>query len=157
MQMGMEPNLRSLDEKERENMRRMLAVLPEKKIQEGHALTRQRLLEAWGEGNMEGVFSYLGNGPAMCFTFDNLRLLKERGLYEKALLLAYQGAKVNLSGWSPDIIKWMFSEADPAALRSCGGPLPEEDPVTLYRGVAGKGRQRRVSGLSWTTSLGVAA
>lgn len=107
---------------------------------------------------------YFEAGDAVCFVgsangygkltlvFDNIHQLRERGIYEEALLTAYTGVKGNLRRWSLDILKFMFEQADQARLRGAGNPLPHEGPFTLYRGVSGKGRARRVRGLSWTAS-----
>ena len=76
--------------------------------------------------------------------------LQERGLYERALLAAWSGCRVNYSGWSTDTLSWMFGRAERARLRAFSEPLPGSGPFTLYRGVAGKRRRRRVCGFSWT-------
>jgi hypothetical protein len=50
----------------------------------------------------------------------------------------------------------LLTEADPVRLRAAGDPLPEPAPAMLYRGVAGRGRARRVGGLYWTSVLDAA-
>ncbi len=46
--------------------------------------------------------------------------------------------------------------ADRERLRAAEGPLPGPGPFTVYRGVAGRGRQRNVRGFSWTGTLDLA-
>ena len=47
----------------------------------------------------------------------------------------------------------MFQLADPQRLGWIEHARPDPPPTTLYRGVAGRGRARRLRGLSWTSSL----
>lgn len=52
----------------------------------------------------------------------------------------------------------LFRAFEGSELRACGDPLPSSaETVEVYRGVAGKGRARRVRGVSWTLSREVAA
>lgn len=48
----------------------------------------------------------------------------------------------------------LFGSANREALRAAGDPLPGPGPFTVYRGVSGEEHEeRRVRGLSWTTSI----
>lgn len=94
-------------------------------------------------------------GRALGLVFDNMALLKKRGMYEAALLTAFCSVKTNYHHWSLATIKGMFDEADRMKLQSLGITIPAE-PVIAYRAVAGVGKNRRVKGLSWTTSLDMA-
>ena len=89
----------------------------------------------------------------MAFVCDNALFLKKKGLYEEALLFAYIGAKIGFGSWSPSAIELLFSLADRKKLAEAGDPIPDQKDFTLYRGVGGIGRQRRVSGVSWTSSF----
>lgn len=95
------------------------------------------------------------NGTALALVFDNVRALKSKGIYERALLSAFVGCKGNHSHWTLDPIRYLFEAADAAALRKCGSPIPVA-PITAYRGISGQGRRRRIRSLSWTMSLEVA-
>ena len=53
-------------------------------------------------------------------------------------------------------MEFLFAIADRAKLRAAGDALPSTGPFTLYRGVAGIGRARRIRGWSWTASLPIA-
>jgi hypothetical protein len=77
--------------------------------------------------------------------------------YEVALLEAYIGRRTNYAKWSLADLQSCFTIADRGRLRDAGDPLPGSGPFTLYRGVAGHGRMRRLRGLSWTSSLERAA
>jgi hypothetical protein len=104
-------------------------------------------------GNGEGWLFYTNNMYGLELVWRNFRALRERGLYEQALLTAYQSVRTNTRG---QVAEFLFCNADKAKLRSLGAPLPHPGPFRLYRGVAGKGRARNVRGLSWTESFDVA-
>lgn len=82
-------------------------------------------------------------------------LLRDFGMFEKALLYAYQCNSVNNHN-NYDALSRLLEAADPEKLRAAGQPAPGPGPFTLYRGVAGRGCARHVRGFSWTGSLGVA-
>jgi hypothetical protein len=74
--------------------------------------------------------------------------------YERELLSAF--IRTNHATWTIPNLRHLFRKADPARLRAAGDPLPGSGPFTVYRGVAGRGRDRLVRGLSWTGSIEVA-
>jgi hypothetical protein len=84
------------------------------------------------------------------FVWDNAMILRHRGIYERLLLKSYVGAKGNWSHWNTSTIATLFRLADREKLRAAGEPLPGDGPFTVYRGVAGIGRRRRLKGFSWT-------
>jgi hypothetical protein len=101
------------------------------------------------------VFSFLCRAPnvnRLELVWMNRKALRDRGLYEEALLLAFTTAKANNRRWPMRALASMFAFADRDKLRAVGDPLPKS-PYTLYRGVAGLGPSRRVRGYSWTGSL----
>jgi len=114
---------------------------------------RARATQAFEARDVLGFLCYADNHNALALVFDNSYSLRERGMYEKALLEAYSGTRTNHHHWSPDTLRFMFDRADRARLRAAGDPFPHKGPFTLYRGVAGVGRARRLRGLSWTASL----
>lgn len=61
-------------------------------------------------------------------------------------------ARANHLFWPLCTLKALFHAADRARLLAVGHPLPASDSYTLYRGVAGRGAARRITGLSWTRS-----
>ena len=81
----------------------------------------------------------------------NAPLLRKHGMYEDALEYTFTSGRAPGEGWG-----LIFSFADRERLRKCGNPLPHAGPFTLYRGVAGRGRQRAVRHFSWTGTLDVA-
>lgn len=98
---------------------------------------------------------FLGNnGLGLIMTFPDD--LDEIGLYEKALFNAYTSGSVNHSNWTKGELDDLFAMANREKLRQAGHPLPGPGPFTLYRGVAGSLRVRRVRGYSWTSSLEIA-
>jgi hypothetical protein len=92
---------------------------------------------------------------ALALVRDNLRCLKERGIYAQALLQAWSGTRTNHSRFADGEAEWLFHNADHDKLRAAGDPIPDQPPV-VYRGGSGYGRQRRLRGWSWTDSLDVA-
>ena len=86
----------------------------------------------------------------------NFHLLRDLGIYEEALLDAFSGTKSNYHHWGYGALCELFTSANRKRLRAAGDPLPGPGPFTLYRGVAGTGKHRRVRGLSWTASKRIA-
>jgi hypothetical protein len=117
---------------------------------------KSHALQAFDKGDALGFVCAAGSGDVMALVFDNLSPLKDRGLYEAAILHAFTAPRINHRGWSTSVIEFMFSQADRDKLRAAGRPLPGEGPFTVYRGVAGTGRARRLRGFSWTSSLNLA-
>lgn len=113
-------------------------------------------LIAWRDGDIRGILCFMSNTRGLAFVLNNIRPLRKKGLYEKALFDAYIRTRTNWSYWSPSSIEFMFGVADPEKLAQAGDPLPNHESFTLYRGVGGIGRARRVSGHSWTSSLDTA-
>jgi hypothetical protein len=120
------------------------AVPPEFHQQAWDALSRRDWLE---------FLVSAGQSAALALVFDNFRLLRVLDIYELALLDAYVDGKVGRWNWDTKVLHFLFQRADPQKLRAAGDPLPGPGPYTLYRGVAGKSRARRVKGISWTASL----
>jgi len=80
-------------------------------------------------------------------------VLREAGLYERALLTAFVDTRTNNSHWPLDRLRLFFACCDRERLRAAGDPLPGPGPFVLYRGVAGQGARRRLRGLSWSGDL----
>lgn len=114
-------------------------------------------LEKWHQGEDLDVMTFMSNQTGLVFVADNLHLLIKRGTYEECLLSAYTGCRVNWSGQSLHGLAFMFRIANREKLLSLGDPLPLGSHLTVFRGVAGIGRARRVRGLSWTADPHCAA
>jgi len=115
-------------------------------------------LRALDDGDALALFRYANNSNlAPGILFHNIRPLKARGCYERALLHALTMPSFNLHHVPEVVLRCLVTVADRAALRACGDPLRSTGPFTVYRGVAGRGRARRVPGLSWTFSRPTAA
>jgi len=117
----------------------------------------QKAMKAWGQGDIEGVLWCMSNESHIRFILGNIGQLKDRGLYEKALLHAYTSTRTNHSCWGLKTLRLLFRIADIEKLRKTGDPIPNQDTFTLYRGVSGVGKERRVNGFSWTESPHIAA
>ena len=86
----------------------------------------------------------------------NAPLLQSLGIYEAALVQAFMDCRTNHHRYPPSMLHSLFARANRGRLRAAGAPLPGHGPYTLYRGVAGRGRARRIYGVSWTTALSIA-
>ncbi len=115
---------------------------------------REKAVEALEAGDVLGYLGKAAGGNTwwLDIVAQNATALRERGLYEEALLHAWSSTRMNHAHQSLYLIRWLFSLADPTKLRALGDPLPGPGPFILYRGVAGVGARRRVRGVSWTSS-----
>lgn len=99
-------------------------------------------------GDLERVMALMGRQKCPGFVFNNIRALRERGWYEKAVLETHVMADFN-NGFR----RFLFEFADRGRLRQLAPP-PKAGPFTVYRGVNGHGRARVVrNGVSWTGSI----
>lgn len=89
----------------------------------------------------------------MMLVLRNTEALLQRGIYENALACAFAKTPTNFAACSPSAVRAAFEQADRAKLLAVGDPLPAGDAFTLYRGVAGIRRQRRLPGPAWTDVL----
>jgi hypothetical protein len=115
-------------------------------------------IEAFRHGDGQG-FADAGysNHSALDTVRRNLELLRQRGIYESALISAFVGCKYNNRQHRIWDIIFLLSIADRDKLRAAGSSLPGVGPFVVYRGVHGTGRDRRVRGLSWTLDRDIAA
>jgi hypothetical protein len=130
-------------------------LLKEIKQQNDELIKQAR--ECWEKGDVFGVMSCMPYSANLAFVFDNMDSLVRMGKYEECFLRAYSRIKTNLSNWDMGALKLLFDHADKVKLRKAGDPIPEQEIFTLYRGVSGNGKQRRVHGFSWTSSPNTAA
>jgi hypothetical protein len=119
---------------------------------------RAQAVKAFEAGDALGflIKARAGNTDWLWIVEANVKPLKSRGIYEKALLDAFTGTRTNNAQFPLGRMRWLFELADPDQLRKVGDPLPGAGPFTLYRGVSGRGRARRVRGFSWTADLDMA-
>jgi hypothetical protein len=110
----------------------------------------------WSDGDVEAILCKMPNTRNLAFVVDNCIALKLAGCYETALIHAYSATRTNFFDWDLGVLKFLLELADRAKLKEIA-PLPPGDQFTLYRGVAGTGRHRRPSGISWTDDLDRAA
>jgi hypothetical protein len=114
---------------------------------------REKARESFERGEVEKLLWYTSNEYGLDLIRKNIGALRDRGLYERALLHAYIGTRTNYRHWSPTVLRFLFELADRGRLLQCGDTLPGLGPFTVYRGVSGRGRARRVRGISWTDSI----
>jgi len=115
-------------------------------------------IKALHEKDILSLLILMNSEVRILFVYCNIHQLKKIGLYEEALLIAFTGIKYNFTYILPLVeIKYLFYIADKEKLCAAGHPLPEEkDSYILYRGVAGKGPNRRKRSISWTSSFEIA-
>jgi hypothetical protein len=105
----------------------------------------------------EGYRDEEGRPRPLRLVDDYASHLRERGMFEEALLYAYQTNTINNHDHeSYTVLSRLLEEADPEKLRAAGRPAPGPGPFTLYRGVADVGEESRERGFSWTGTLDVA-
>jgi hypothetical protein len=109
--------------------------------------------EALSKGNFRHFLLAAPSDTRLWLVWENTRLLVTLGIYEPALLIAYTDGRVNWWDWSSKELNILFHIANREKMRAAGDPLPGPGPFTLYRGVSGSRRVRRVSGFSWTASF----
>lgn len=114
---------------------------------------REKACQKLETADISGFLLAASNEHGLHLVFHNQHLLAERGLYEKALLDAYIGTRTNNRNWGAAYLESLFAFANRDRMLAAGDPLPGRGPFTLYRGVAGRGRTRRVRGYSWTASI----
>ena len=114
---------------------------------------RDRATKAFVEGDVVGLMCKMDNLNCLAFVDQNRKALQDRGIYEVALLDAYNGPRTNWHDWSLEKLEELFLYAARGRLLEAGDPLPPGDEFTLYRGVAGEEPFRKEAGLSWTPSL----
>jgi hypothetical protein len=90
----------------------------------------------------------------------NHQAIRNKGEYEHALLVAWVNQKVTrviLNGeplnWTPYMKRYLAS-CDRSKLVQAGDPLPEGEPLTVYRGLPNSNSD--VRGVSWTLDIEVA-
>lgn len=113
--------------------------------------------QRFADGDVLRFLGLASNTASLSLVDINQLALLDRGIYEPALLYALTMSRVNNAQWSMRELDELLGIADLGRLRAAGDPLPGPGPFTVFRGVAGRGRARRVRGLSWTLSLPLAA
>jgi len=79
------------------------------------------------------------------------------GLFEVALVQAWVAAKMNHYNFDTACLEAVLKRwCDRNELRAAADALPAGETFTVYRGVCGKGRYRKVRGLAWTSDLNIA-
>ena len=109
--------------------------------------------KALAERNIIGFLVSADNTKSLEIVRQNRFILTCLGMFEKTLLTAYTMSRANNMVMLPSTMSFLFRYANRTKLREAGAPFPASGPYTLYRGVAGRGRARRVRGFSWTSSI----
>lgn len=97
-----------------------------------------------------GFLCLADNRAGIALVYNNFGLLERLGIYEEALLNAFIGTRTNNHHYPLSELRFLFECADRSRLRALGVQVPPDWLFKLYRGVAGRGRARRIRGLSWT-------
>jgi hypothetical protein len=113
---------------------------------------REQVAAEIKEGNPDAALWAIDNTDALQFVRDNAVALVQRGLFEPMLLRAYVGSRTNNLGWRQRDLEALFRLCDRRRLLEAGDSLRPGRTLTIYRGIAGVGADRRPKGMSWTTN-----
>ena len=115
----------------------------------------KRAIDAWERSN-GAVFGMAGydTHTEIDLVCLNATALKQRGMYESALIEAYIGCKIDHRRHGTAFLEMLFRFGNRDNLRSRGQPLPGPGPFRIVRGV--QKASKRVRGLSWTTDIDIA-
>jgi hypothetical protein len=116
-------------------------------------ILHEQAREAFQNGDGLGFLLKAPNTDSLMLVWNNVGPLRERDIYERTLLWAITTTRTNNWSFPEGCLKLLLSIADRAKLLAADDPLPGPGPFTLYRGVAGNGRARRIRGISWTATL----
>jgi len=95
---------------------------------------RDSCLEHAKDGDFKRMIACAANGGAMAFLIDNAEWFRARGVFEEAMLLAW-----NTQRFTHGYQNWMrifLALADREKLMAASEPLPQGDRFTVYRGVS---------------------
>lgn len=118
-----------------------------------HAHLHRQARQAFNKGDAGRLLCSMPSSACLAFVICNVAALKQRGIFEAALVQAWTASNVNNAWLDPFNAYLLFHDGDRAKIRAAGDPIPPGDTFTLYRGVAGNGVRRRINGLSWTDDL----
>lgn len=113
-------------------------------------MLRPQALDAFAAGDADGFLLTASNDFGLDLVWHNIEPLRDARIYERALLTAFFTIRTNNARWPMFALRLLFLIADRKRLLEISDPLPEGERFVLYRGVAGRGNQRRVRGMSWT-------
>jgi hypothetical protein len=108
------------------------------------------IIEAFEQRDVDGVFTFVPNHLCLWFLVINQKAFQSKGIFEKALLHSYAATNANNHQVAIGDLQSMFRRCDRDKLLGAGDQLPDGKEFTVYRGVSGTGRSRRVRSYSWT-------
>ena len=120
---------------------------------ENRRCLKEHAIKAFEDGNVSVFLSLAPNTYCLELVVRNTLLLRRRGIFEETLLKAITATRSNNLRTPLTTLRKLILSADRSKLLAAGDPLPGSGPFTLYRGVAGRQRDRRVRGISWTGML----
>ena len=110
---------------------------------------RDHARKALVERDALGFLCLVDNLYSLRITYLNQGILRQLGILEDAFCHAITATRTN-NNIDYRLIDSLVRGLDRDRLRAAGDPLPGSAPWTIYRGVAGHGKARRVRGYSWT-------
>jgi hypothetical protein len=108
-----------------------------------------RAVDAVLQRDAAGFLLCASSTASLKLVYCNRKALIHHGIYEAALIHSMITG-TNNAHFPLKLLKQLIASGDPAKLLAAGDPLPHGGPFTLFRGVAGRGRLRRVHGIHWT-------
>ena len=140
------------------NARSWQTVAKKLKLKSVEPVCRDRAIKCFVDGDgREFAFAGYSWGTMLELIKENQTLLKERDIYEEALVAAYTGCKTFHDQALMDDFSNLVSAADREKLRVAGAALPSQPPLTVYRGTGDEeARTKSSRAWSWSLSLDVA-
>lgn len=113
---------------------------------------RNSALAQLRDGDIVGFLRATSSELRIAIVVGNVAYLRGRSLLEPAVVEVFNVRPTNNHHVYRDL-EFLLRRADRARLRAAGDPLPGDGPWTVFRGVGGRGANRRIRGYSWTANL----
>jgi hypothetical protein len=101
-------------------------------------------------------YAWASNTQRLDIVIDNWQVLRRADMLEEAFIDAWSSEKHGVPHWDIGFCQMVFRNLDRSKLLRAGDVMPDGDPFTVYRGVAGVGDKRRELGYSWTGDEAIA-
>lgn len=116
----------------------------------------KEMQECEGLGDIPSFMMVAGGHRHLAVVIDRVQELKRAGVLEKALIHGWTSHNTTHKGFQEGLLKMLWKLCDKKVVDGLR-TMQVELPTTVYRGVYGVGRKRRIKDLSWTLDPNIAA